>query len=126
MPDKITFDTVRKLGLALPEVEESTMYGAAALKVRGKLLTCPAINKSAERNSLAVRIDFEQQAELIGAAPDIYYLTDHYRNYPVVLVRLSRISSGALHDLLLMSWKFVTSKTPKKKPAYRRKKPSLA
>jgi hypothetical protein len=124
MPSKTTFDTVRKLGLALPEVEESTTYGVSSLKVRGKLLTCPAINKSAEPNSLAVRIDFEQQAELIGAAPDIYYLTDHYRNYPVVLVRLSRISSEALRDLLLMSWKFVTSRTPKKKPAFRKRKPS--
>ena len=38
----ISFDTVRKIGLALPGVEESTAYGAPALKVRGKLLACGA------------------------------------------------------------------------------------
>jgi hypothetical protein len=36
----INFDTVRKIGLALPGVEESTAYGSPALKVHGKLLAC--------------------------------------------------------------------------------------
>ena len=31
----INFDTVRKIGLALPGVEESTAYGVPALKVHG-------------------------------------------------------------------------------------------
>ena len=44
----ITFDTVRKIGLALPGVEESTAYGSPALKVHGKLLACvPAHQMSA-------------------------------------------------------------------------------
>jgi len=45
---KVSFDIVRKIGLALPDVEEGTMYGSPALKVRGNLLTCLAIHKSAE------------------------------------------------------------------------------
>jgi len=32
---KINFDTVQKIGLALPGVEESKAYGSPALKVRG-------------------------------------------------------------------------------------------
>jgi len=36
----INFDTVRKIGLTLPGMEESTAYGAPALKIRGKLLAC--------------------------------------------------------------------------------------
>jgi len=105
---KVTFDIVRKIGLALPEVVDGTMYGSLALKVRGKLLTCMAINKSAEPGSLAVRIDFEQRAGLLAEAPETYYLTDHYRNYPVVLVRLSQIRIDQLRDLLSASWRFVT------------------
>ena len=34
---KITFDVVREIGLGLADVEESTMYGSLALKVRGDL-----------------------------------------------------------------------------------------
>ena len=112
-PTKVTFDIVREIGLALPEVEDSTMYGALALKVRGKLLACMAINKSAEPNSLGVRIDFDQRDGLLVEGPETYYLTDHYRNYPVVLVRLSRIRIDQLRDLLSASWRFVTSEAQK-------------
>lgn len=108
--NKIDFDTVRKIGLGFSGVEESTMYGAPALKIRGELMTCIPTHKSAEPDSLAVRIDFDQRAELIATAPDVYYLTDHYVNYPVVLVRLSRIHRDALPDLLGMAWRFVTTK----------------
>lgn len=101
------------MGLKLPKVEESTMYGTPALKAGGKLLACIPSHKSAEPGSLAVRVDFEQRDELIETAPDIYYLKDHYVNYPVVLVRLSRIQADALEDLLGMAWRFVTAK---KKP----------
>jgi hypothetical protein len=110
---KIDFDTVRTIALGLADVDESTMYGSPAFKVRGELLTCIAINKSAEPNTLAVRIDFDRRAELLADAPDVYYLTDHYVNYPVVLVRLSRIQLDALRDLLGMAWRFATSKPPR-------------
>ena len=109
--NKIDFDTVRKMALGLSDVEESTIYRSPALKVRGKLLACLAVHKSAEPDSLAVRIDFDRRAELMAAAPDVYYLTDHYVNYPVMLVRLSRIHRDALRDLLGVAWRFVTAKT---------------
>jgi hypothetical protein len=105
----ITFDTVRKIGLALPDVEEGTAYGTPALKIRGELLTCMAINKSAEPGSLALRIDFDRRDELVAADPETYYLTDHYVDYPVVLVRLSRIHPDALRDLLGAAWRFVSA-----------------
>jgi hypothetical protein len=114
------FDTVRKLALGLTGVEQSTMYGSPALKVRGELLACIAINKSAEPNSLAVRIDFDSRDELIANAPDLYYLTEHYVTYPVVLVRLSRIRQDALRDLLSMAWRFVTTKKSGRKRIVRK------
>ena len=112
MPSKkIDFDVVRETALALPDVEEGTIHGAPSLRVRGRLLTCLAIHRSAEPNTLAVRIDFDQRAELMAAEPSVYYVTDHYVNYPTVLVRLSRIDRNSLRDLLGMSWCFVSSKT---------------
>jgi hypothetical protein len=107
---KISFDTVREIGLTLPDVEEGTAYGSPALKVRGKMFTCLAVHRSAEPGSLAIRIDFSDRDELIAANPDTYYLTDHYVNYPVVLVRLSRVHRDALRDLLLMGWRFESAR----------------
>ena len=87
----VTFDMVRKIGLSLPDVEEGTMYGSPALKVHGRLLTCLAIHKSAEPASLVVRTDFDERAALLAEEPETYYLTDHYVNHPVVLVRLPHV-----------------------------------
>lgn len=110
MPARITFETVRRLGLEFPGVEESTAYGAPALKVAGKLLACIPTHKSAEPDSLAVRIDLADREELIAAAPDIYYIKDHYKNYSAVLVRLTHIEPDALRDLLGGAFRFVTRK----------------
>jgi len=121
---KIDFETVRRIALGLSDVEESTIYRSPALKVRGKLLACIAVHKSAEPDSLAVRIDFDRRAELMAAAPEVYYLTDHYVNYPVVLVRLSHIHPDALRDLLGMAWRFVTTKTRGVKRTIRKQKDS--
>jgi len=105
----VTFDMVRKIGLALPEVEEGTMYGSPALKVHGRLLTCLAIHKSAEPGSLVLRTDFDERAALLAEEPETYYLTDHYVNHPIVLVRLSRIRTDQLRDLLRSASRFITT-----------------
>ena len=110
MPSIATdFETVREIALGFPGVKESLGAWGRAFKVRGKLLACKAVNRSAEAGTLAVRIDFADRAALIAADPDVFYVTPHYENYPMILVRVSRISRDALSELLEKSWTFVTS-----------------
>jgi hypothetical protein len=113
----INFDTVRKIGLELPGVEESTAYGAPALKVHGKLLACVPTHRSAEPGSLMVRVGFDDRAELLAAAPDVYYVTGHYLGYSAVLVRLSRVTPDVLRDLLGMAHKFVSADAARRSPS---------
>ena len=115
MPRGLTFDTVRRIGLELPDVEVGTAYGSPALKVGGKMFVCIASNKSAEPNTLVVMMDFADRDALIEDDPDTYYLKDHYLNYPCVLVRLSRIHPDALRDLVIGAHRFVSAKARKKK-----------
>jgi len=117
------FDAVRRAGLSLPGVEESTCYGAPALKLRGRLLACMAINKSAEPNTLVVCLPFDQRDALIDEEPGTYYLKDHYLNYPSVLVRLSRIRLDALRALLGEAWRFA-DQLPKRRVVTRTFKPA--
>ncbi len=117
----INFDTVRKIGLAFPGVEESTAYGSPALKVRGKLLACVPAHRSAEPGSLVVCVDRSDRAELLAAAPDVYYVTDHYVDHDSVLVRLSRLTPEVLRDLLGMAYKFVTAKAKRNTAARKRR-----
>jgi len=114
MRRRVTFETVKELALALPDVEEGTMYGTPALKLNGKLLACVPIHKSVESDSLAVMIDFDQRDGLLADAPETYYVKPHYINYPCVLVRLRRIHPGALKELLDASWQFVNKSSRKR------------
>ena len=79
------FTAVRSAAAALPDVEESTSWGAPALKVRGQMFVCQAINKQAEPNTLVVRMDLAQRDALIEEDPAVYYLKEHYVDYPCVL-----------------------------------------
>jgi hypothetical protein len=107
---RIDFETVRKAALALPGVKDSTSYGELALKSNGKLLACKPSHRSAEPDSLVVRVDLADRAQLLAEAPDVYYVTEHYIGYPAVLVRLSKIDEDALRGLLAMAHKFASRK----------------
>lgn len=108
----IDFGRVRKAAAGLPDIEETTSWGAPALKVRGKMFVCQAINKQAEPNTLVVRMDIAQRDALIEEDPAVYYLKDHYIDYPCVLVRLARVHPDALRDLVQTAYRFVSPKGP--------------
>ena len=112
----IDFKKVRTAAAGLPDVEETTSWGAPALKVRGTMFVCQAINKAAEPNSLVVRMDIAQRDALVDEDPDVYYLKDHYVDYPCVLVRLARVHPEALRDLVRTAYQFVSAKAPKRRP----------
>jgi hypothetical protein len=112
MPIK-TFEAVKELGRVLPGVVNDTAYGAPALKLGGKLVACIPVNKSAESNCVAVRIDLEHRAQLLRQQPDIYYITDHYAPHPTVLVRLSKIPRTELEKLLRDACRFVSTSASK-------------
>jgi len=111
------FDIVRTVGLALPDVEVTTKYdGSPVLKVAGIFMPGLATHPSAEPDTLVVRAGLEDRERLVEDAPETYYLTDYYRSYPLVLVRLSRVEPDALHDLLSVSWRMTTAKARKRRP----------
>ena len=107
----IDLSVVREIALQLPDVVESTTFRGASWKLRGKLLACQAIHKSAEPSSLMVRVSFDERARLLAAEPRTYYLTDHYLKYPAVLARLSQLTRNSLRDLLGVAWLFVGEQT---------------
>ena len=115
MPRRTGFDAVRAIGRTLPDVEETTSWGSPTLKVRGKMFVCLAVNKSAEPNTLVVRMDFAQRDALIEEDPGTYYLKDHYVDYPCVLVRLSKVHPDALRDLVTGAYRLVGATARKRK-----------
>ena len=105
-PRVLTFDDVREIAVSMPDVVETTAYGMPAFKAgKRRFAGQPVARPDVEPNSLGVHITFEERDRLMAARPDVYYLTDHFRPYPGVLVRLSNVSRTELRELLAMAWR---------------------
>ena len=92
---------LRRLALALPDVEEGTAYGTPAWRVRKKLFA----RLREDEETVAVRVERGERELLIGAAPAVFFITDHYRPYAWVLVRLAAIPEDELAEVLEDSWR---------------------
>src|ERR1700682_2315639 len=100
------FEIVRAVGLALPDVQAATKYdGLPVLRLHGCFMAGLAAHRSAEPDTLVIRAGYEEREWLIQDAPETYYLTDYYRRYPLLVVRLLRVNRDALRDLLSVSWR---------------------
>jgi len=73
-----------------------------------------ATHPSAEPDTLVVRYDVDEREWLIADAPETYYLTEYYRRYPLILVRLSQLDHHALRDLLSVSRRLTLANSQKR------------
>jgi hypothetical protein len=103
----VTFDDLRNIALLWPEVEDGTSYGTPALKVRKKLLA----RLKEDGDSLVMPgVPFEERDMLVESQPRVFYFTDHYRDYPMVLIRLSKAKRATVEPLLRRQWQALASK----------------
>jgi hypothetical protein len=118
----VDYETVRALALAMPEVIDSSTLRGIGFKARGKLLACKAINRSAEPETLMVRVGAADRDRLIAEDPESFYLTPHYLVNASVLVRLKQVSRKTLEAVLEVAWQFVTAESTahKGKPGRRK------
>ena len=75
----VTFETVRQLALALPDVEEGTWFGTPAFRVRGKSFA----RLREEGDVLVVKVDIGYQEALIQMQPATYFTTPITRGIPM-------------------------------------------
>ena len=102
----LTFADVCALAATLPGVEVGTSYGTPALKVRDKTLA----RLWEDGTTLVLKVPFTVRDHLLVTAPATYFLTDHYRGYPAVLVRLTVADAAGLAPLLEEAWRQVAPK----------------
>jgi hypothetical protein len=112
----VKFEQVRKMALEMEGVEEGRSYRTAAFKVGGKLIA----RLKEDGETLVVGTTFEEREGLMAEEAETYFITDHYLNYPWVLVRLKRVKAAALRELLKRAWRLArenkirTTKTGRK------------
>ena len=96
----VTYEFVKRTARALAGVEESTSYGTAALKVCGKLMS----RLKEDNETLVLRANWEEREQLLAMHPEQFFLTEHYRNGPWVLLRLKAASVSQVKAALSHAW----------------------
>lgn len=90
----------------LPEVSLGTSYGTPALLVKGKSFT-----RMKDAETLVVMCALEEKEMLLELDPALFFETDHYKGWPVMLVRLRAIDDASLTQRLVAAWR---EKAPRK------------
>jgi hypothetical protein len=110
-----TWDQVRAVAMALPEVEESTSHGSMAWRVRDKIFLWerPLRRRDLEELGdaappgpvLAARVpDLGAKDALLADDPSVFFATTHFNGFPAVLVRLDELDEPALDELATEAW----------------------
>jgi hypothetical protein len=95
----VTFEQIRKIAVALDSVVETTSYGTPAFKVNGKLFA----RLHQDRETIILRMNLDQREDMIAMDPETFFITDHYKNYEWVLVRMAQVSPSTMRKLLEIS-----------------------
>jgi hypothetical protein len=92
---------LRKIALALPGVEEGTSYGTLAFRVGGKFLA----RLHQDGASLVIKVEMGEREMLMELDPETFYITEHYRHSPMILVRLAKVDPAELRRLFEQAWR---------------------
>jgi hypothetical protein len=55
-------------------------------------------------------VPHDERDMLVESQPKVFYFTDHYRDYPTVLIRLSKAKRATIEPLLRRRWRALASK----------------
>lgn len=116
-----TWDDVRRLALALPETAEQDHRGLPSWRVKGKLFVWERPLRARDLDELGsdapdgpilgARVEHLIAKEaLLAEEPDVYFATSHFDGYPMLLVRLTRITVEDLAELVEDAWLSVAPK----------------
>jgi hypothetical protein len=101
------YERYLEIVLKYPGTEQAASYGTPAVKVAGKLISRW---RTEAEGALGIRCDFIARQILLQTQPDVFFITDHYKNSAGILVRLDKIRKDALADIVERAWRMVAPK----------------
>ncbi|HLY03501.1 MAG TPA: hypothetical protein VKR56_13530 [Candidatus Cybelea sp.] len=111
-----TWRDVRRIALKLPGTsEELSSSGTPAWIVYKKFFVWERPLRRADLAALGDRAptgpilgvrtpDLEMKDVLLASDPRVFFTTPHFDGYPAVLVRLEKISTSHLEDVIVEAW----------------------
>jgi hypothetical protein len=88
----------RKIMLAIPGTDERLWFNQPSVFVHDRFLS-----KTHHKEDAAVLQvgSMEMRDMMLEAEPKLFYITDHYRKFPFVLIRLSALTKTVLKEMLV-------------------------
>ena len=86
-----------KLMLAIPGTDERLWFNEPSVFIHDRFLS--KVHKKVEAVTLQVG-SMEMRDMMLEAEPRLFYITDHYRKFPFVLIRLKALSAKTLKEIL--------------------------
>ena len=97
-----TFQDVREISLALPEVEEFVTWGTDVnFRVRNKMFVIGGEDATA----VSIKASITTQAELLDLDPETFGKAAYVGRFGWVTVQLGRVERGILEQLLRDAWR---------------------
>ena len=108
-----TYARLRALALSLnlPNVEDAVSWGQPNLKAHGKMW----VWWSPQEDAPVFKTTFEEREFLIEVDPDTFFFTNHYKSWPLILVRPDRLDADWAKANLIRVWREQAKKTFLKK-----------
>lgn len=94
------WDDACAYALTLPGVTLESWWGSPCPKINGKGL----MSKSREPDSFGLMVTHPEKEILFETDPDTFWQTDHYANYPMLLVRYGTASRERIELYIQRAW----------------------
>jgi hypothetical protein len=115
----LTRAEARKIALSFAGAHEGPYFGKPSIFV-GEAFLCRVHDR--EEAVVIVQGSMEMRDVMLEAEPRLFYITDHYRNFPTVLARLGALDKKTLKQLLAARLLRLQEKAAKKRPRRKAKK----
>lgn len=110
-----------KIARAIPGAHDKLWFRKPAIFCHDRFLT--KVHDTEAAMLLQVG-SLEMRDMMLQAEPGLFYITDHYRNFPFVLMRLSAATARSLKDMLTARAAQLAQMKPVKRPAKKAKAPA--
>ena len=119
-PRGVLVPDVRRLLLRLPNVSHGRSYGMPSFLLNGRFLARFRDNDTVLVLHLGT---MDERDILMQLEPDAFFFTEHYRNYPTVLIRLAEVPRSLFADVVTEAWRRVGATPPTRQRTSGRKRP---
>jgi hypothetical protein len=87
----------RKIMLAIPGTDERPWFNQPSVFIHDRFLS----KTHHKEDAVTLQVgSMEMRDMMLEAEPKLFYITDHYRSFPFVLIRLSALSAKVLKEIL--------------------------